>query len=381
MGNILWIIILYFVFPALFLSVEHRVKVISFLSPAFFCYLTGIILGNIAPSFIPSELTHTIISASVLIAIPLLLFSSNLKTWLSLAPHFALSYCLYLFAIMLMVWISANVFQSSVSAIHKIIGMAAGVYIGGTANLAAIGTALDVPDQLFIQLNLIDLALSGMYLLFLLTVAQRILLSFLSSFTVPISHSPEHFTDINIQPNKHSDSYSPEKYLNIGKGIGCSIIIVGISVGASFLIYGNTNEIFILISLTLLALAASMIPFIHKIPNTYHTGQYLFLVFCLATGALVDLQTITEGSLQYAAIMATIVYGSLILHILLCFLFKIDADTALTTSTAGIFGPPFIGPLAQALKNRHIVASGMILGIIGLAIGNIVGIAISWWLS
>lgn len=378
----MWIILLYFLFPALLLYSENHIKLISFLSPAFFCYLIGIVIGNIFPTYISPGLTHSLISAAVLLAIPLLLFSTDLRTWLSLAPHFFRSYGLYLIAVFIMVSISAKLFHESVPAVYKVAGMAAGVYIGGTANLAAIGTALDVPDQVFVQLNLIDLALSGMYLLVLLTVAQRILLTFLPSFRIPTSSlsTDKKTQESSLQQLTYS-LWSPSWFVGVGKGIGWSMIVVGISVGTSFLMYGNTNEIFILITLTLLSVAASLVPSVRTIAETYDTGQYLFLVFCFATGTLVDLQTITEGSLNYALMMATIVYGSLILHIFLCYLFRIDADTALTTSTAGIFGPPFIGPLAQALNNKAIVASGMMLGIMGLAIGNLVGIVVAWWLS
>ena len=42
-------------------------------------------------------------------------------------------------------------------------------------------------------------------------------------------------------------------------------------------------------------------------------------------------------------------FGALIIHLLLCLIFKIDADTTLITSTAGVYGPAFIGPVAESL--------------------------------
>ena len=71
-------------------------------------------------------------------------------------------------------------------------------------------------------------------------------------------------------------------------------------------------------------------------------------------------------------------WGSIILHLLLAWLFKIDADTALITSTAGIFGPHFIGPVATVLKNKQIVVSGITTGLVGFAVANFLGLGLSY---
>ena len=44
-----------------------------------------------------------------------------------------------------------------------------------------------------------------------------------------------------------------------------------------------------------------------------------------------------------------VVFGSILLHYLMAILFKVDRDTLIITSTAAIFGPPFIAPVAQAI--------------------------------
>jgi len=46
------------------------------------------------------------------------------------------------------------------------------------------------------------------------------------------------------------------------------------------------------------------------------------------------------------------------------------------TSTAGVFGPAFIMPVARALRNDEIVLPGILCGILGYAIGNYLGIGI-----
>ena len=57
-----------------------------------------------------------------------------------------------------------------------------GLYTGGTPNLAALGTALDVQPNLFIMTHTYDLVIGVMLLLFFITVAQRIFNIFLPHF-------------------------------------------------------------------------------------------------------------------------------------------------------------------------------------------------------
>ncbi|HOL18438.1 MAG TPA: DUF819 family protein, partial [Bacillota bacterium] len=59
-------------------------------------------------------------------------------------------------------------------------------------------------------------------------------------------------------------------------------------------------------------------------------------------------------------------------------LFKIDTDTFIITSTSAICSPPFVPVVANALKNKEIILSGIYTGIIGYAIGNYLGITFAY---
>jgi uncharacterized membrane protein len=65
----------------------------------------------------------------------------------------------------------------------------------------------------------------------------------------------------------------------------------------------------------------------------------------------------------------------------LCTLFRIDRDTTIITSTATIFSPPFVPPVALALKNKEIMVSGITSGLVGYAVANYAGVALAWLLS
>ncbi len=75
--------------------------------------------------------------------------------------------------------------------------------------------------------------------------------------------------------------------------------------------------------------------------------------------------------------MAIVLFGSFILHVLLCSLFKIDVDTMLIVSVSAICSPPFVGVVAVSLKARKLILPGITTGIIGYAAGNYLGIALA----
>ena len=54
-------------------------------------------------------------------------------------------------------------------------------------------------------------------------------------------------------------------------------------------------------------------------------------------------------------------------------IFRIDVDTVIITSTAAIYGPAFVGPVANAIKNPRVIVSGITMGLLGYSFGDIVG--------
>jgi uncharacterized membrane protein len=66
------------------------------------------------------------------------------------------------------------------------------------------------------------------------------------------------------------------------------------------------------------------------------------------------------------------------LHVLIAKFFKIDADTVIVSGVALVCSPPFVPVVAGALKNREIILTGLVVGIVGYAIGNYLGVFIAY---
>ena len=142
------------------------------------------------------------------------------------------------------------------------------------------------------------------------------------------------------------------------------------------LIMGEVNLIFMMIGLTLAGMAVSFMPRVREMAGSYETGEYIFLIFCIAIGATTDIDSFLQQAAGLTAFMGSILLGTLLVHSLLARIFKVDADTVMITQVAGIFSTPFIGPVANRLQNREIVLSGLTLSAINFALGNFIGLSL-----
>jgi uncharacterized membrane protein len=128
---------------------------------------------------------------------------------------------------------------------------------------------------------------------------------------------------------------------------------------------------------TTLSIAASFVKKIRFLPRTYEFGEFFLLVFCMGIGSISNIHEMLQASPNVLFYVTCVFLGTLSVHFLLSWIFRIDADTTLITSVAGIFGPAFIGPVASVLKNKDIVVSGLTTGLVGYAIANYLGLGMA----
>jgi uncharacterized membrane protein len=156
-----------------------------------------------------------------------------------------------------------------------------------------------------------------------------------------------------------------------------SIAVGGVTVGVVFVVVGKLAVAPLILGITTLALAFSFHPRVRSLPGTVTVGNYLLMSFAVAVGTMAKVSQLVEALGSVFVFVAVVMVVGLLLHYALAAIFRIDRDTVLITSTAAIYGPPFVGPVAAALKNQDVVVSGVTTGVIGYAIGNYAGIAIA----
>jgi uncharacterized membrane protein len=111
---------------------------------------------------------------------------------------------------------------------------------------------------------------------------------------------------------------------------------------------------------------------------TYQLGNYFILIFCLVVSSMADFNRLVSTAPVMLMYVAFTVFACLLLHVALARIFRIDTDTVIITSVAGICSPPLVPMVASALRNKEIVISGVITGIIGWVVGTYLGIAVAY---
>lgn len=374
MAHLITLIAFLLGFPFLIMWSEKRARVVRWISPIVICYLAGILIGNIPGLDLNREVQETASMFSVVLAIPLLLFSANLPVLLKQVRPALFSFFLGIFGVLLVASLAFLLFKDRIAEAHAASGMMVGCYTGGTQNMTAIGLGLGVEEEVFVLLNSADIVFSGIYLLFLLTAAHRILSSVLPSFRQKLKVE-------EIPAEDQPEKVQPGKVVHVLAGLALALVVVGISAGSSLLVFGKLSEPVVILLITTLGIGSSFFRKVRALPSTFSTANYMLLVFAVAVGSMANFRELLEASSALFWFVGFVVFGSILVHYLLAILFRVDRDTLIITSTAAIFGPAFIGPVATAIGNKDIITIGIALGLIGYALGNYLGLGLAYILN
>ena len=380
------IIASYFLIPAFLLFYSTRKSIINKIGIVVFCYGIGLVMGNI--SIIPesiSGLQSDLMGVTILLGIPLVLFSENVVKWIKMAKTTFISLLLGVVSVVVLVFVGYFIFRDKIPEIWKISGMMIGVYTGGTPNLAAIARGLGVDEELYILTHTAELVIGALVLLFLITAAQPLFGKFLRPYKK--SEADEIQPDLNVSDFENYEGFFKRaNFLGILKAFGVAVTIFGIGYGMTYLFDGDAKDTAAVLTVTTLGIGASLIPGINRIKSSFQLGMYFIYVFCIIVASKADLLALFNVEnvnlmVHLLLYIALVIVGSLILHAILSWIFKINVDEYIITSTALSNSPPFVPVVAAALKNKEVVIPGMIIGVIGYAIGNYLGVAIAYLLK
>ena len=380
----------YLLVPALVVKLCRKVSFFGKVGAILTLYFLGVLVGNLfifrsdGLGEILFPMQNAMVSVAIPLAIPMILFACDFRHWpagkamvalvIGLVSVFAVSALGY--------WI----FKDNLGEQGKAIaGMAVGVYTGGTPNLASIKMMLGADEQTYVMLNTFDMLASFIYLIFLLAVGIRLIREWLPAAKERRQErrgkgkKKEEVTKMaQSEDEMYRDIFTKRHFLPTLQAFILAVAIAGVSLGLSFLISGKVNMIILILTLTTLSIAASFVPRVRTWVKSYDVGMYLVLIFSLVVSSMVDIATIDiKAGLYMFLYISFIIFLSLGLQLLLGKLLKIDADTTIITSVAMINSPLFVPMIADAMKNRRIILTGITVGIFGYAVGNYLGVLLA----
>lgn len=367
--------------PATMLYLAHHQRWAQRLGVILLCYIGGLLVGNagLVPASAGSA-QQAVSEISVAMALPMLLFTLDIRQWSKMAGAAILSMLFATISVVTLATLLFYTFQGEgVEARSHLAAMSVGLYTGGTPNLAAIKTALEIPHSQYIVFHSLDTLIGGAYLLMMLTVGIPLFRWFLAEPAAPVD-----LADIEARVFEE-ENYAPLfRKMNLPqvlKILMLSVLVLAVSLGLSEFAKAifpieNTSALTI-VFLTTLGMALSFSERVRGLALSYRTGMYLIYVFCFCVATMARLDDLAAVSFSITIFVFGTIVGSLLLHALLCRIARIDSDTFMVTSVAAICSPPFVPLLVKALGNPGLLLSGMTTGIIGYALGNYLGISLA----
>ncbi len=252
----------------------------------------------------------------------------------------------------------------------KLAGPYTGTYIGGSLNFFALWTALGMENpDLFAAANAVDnITLFPLYALWLFIPGVLLGKYAISKKWIAVGSDDDH--------------KEPETPKFVASHIA-TLIFMAVAVMA---VSAWLNDAFVsrvvegvptILIVTTLALALGQIPSVHRLKGAWEVGDLAFLVFFAAVGALINffLAVVLSPSL-FAYVMIIMVVHFVVLFGL-GWIFKMDPKVLAIASVATKAGPALVAPVAESLGIRHLVLPGIIVAMLGYAIGNYIGFGVA----
>ena len=332
---------------------------------------------NIVPNSDVGEIgSHLAIS----IAIPLLLFSANLKEARKLSKTVLLSFGSLITSAIIVSAITFYVYGKTIGFGAELSAMAVGLYTGGTPNLNAIGNIFGLDGTTLGVANLSDMVIGAVFYIFLLLLAKPLLSKILrksdQEVYVKESSNIENIDNLDIDRFKISKALLNRFFIAfgiaiLGAGLG---IVVWLILGAE---QGRMTDFLVpvmMVTVTVLGIAFSFNEKIRKTKHMNVLGQYFILVFSFALASSLDFTRMQGLFNDILLLYGIITVGVFVLHIIISKFLNVDVDCTIVTLTAGLYGPAFVPAITKQIKNDDLTIPGLITGSIGYAIGTFLGI-------
>lgn len=378
----------YVLIPILIIECFKRWTVVQKIGTVVLAYAAGIIASlcgvfqfepEVAVTF--SKLQSTLMNVAVPLAIPLMLFNCDFKLWTKALPKTAWALAGGIFAVVVSVVSGYFIFRNHIPEPAKVSGMMTGIYTGGTMNFNALGASLGVDKSIMAIVLAFQMVITTPYIFFLLGGGYKIFRKLLPYKDITRKGRTDEETVETADVENYKGMFTKKNFIGMMKGLGLSVIFLAIGAGLALLITGTLNELVVILTITTLAIIASFFKKVRELPKTFELGMFFILIFSVIVASMFDIHSVNGGSLYIGGFVLWIMGVSILLHLLFCRVAKVSGDLYCVSQVALLCSPPFVPPIAGAMKNKKVLISGIVIGLVGYAVGTYIGALLAWILG
>ena len=381
------VIALYILVPILIIECFKRWTWMQKIGTVVAAYAVGIIFAltgfvhfepETAAALTFGKLQSTIMSIAVPLAIPLMLFNCDFKLWTKALPKTIWSLVGGIVAVIVAVISGYFIFRRpDIPDFNKIAAMMTGIYTGGTMNFNALGASLGVDKTVMAIVLAFEMVLTTPYIFFIIGGGYKVFRKILPYQDV----TRKGRVDDNVESKDVENYRGMFDRKNVGgmfAGLGLSILFLAIGAGLALWLTGKLNELVIILTITTLAIIASFFKKVRELPKTFELGMFFILIFSVIVASLFDIHSVNGGSLMIGMFVAWVMVIAALLHLLFCRIAHVSGDLFCVSQIALLCSPPFVPPVVGAMQNKKVLISGIVIGLVGYAIGTYLGVAIAF---
>ena len=381
------VIALYILVPILIIECFKRWTWMQKIGTVVAAYAVGIIFAltgfvhfepETAAALTFGKLQSTIMSIAVPLAIPLMLFNCDFKLWTKALPKTIWSLVGGIVAVIVAVISGYFIFRRpDIPEFNKIAAMMTGIYTGGTMNFNALGASLGVDKTVMAIVLAFEMVLTTPYIFFIIGGGYKVFRKILPYQDV----TRKGRVDDNVESKDVENYRGMFDRKNVGgmfAGLGLSICFLAIGAGLALWLTGKLNELVIILTITTLAIIASFFKKVRELPKTFELGMFFILIFSVIVASRFDIHSVNGGSLMIGMFVAWVMVIAALLHLLFCRIAHVSGDLFCVSQIALLCSPPFVPPVVGAMQNKKVLISGIVIGLVGYAIGTYLGVAIAF---
>ncbi|MEX6014325.1 DUF819 family protein [Mammaliicoccus sciuri] len=384
---LLWAILVGIAAISIFL--EQRYQFAAKLTGAIIALVGAMILSNLNIIPIESPVYDQVWEYVIPLAIPLLLFRSNIfKIW---KESRRLLFIFLISSVGTVVGVAAGflLLHQFIPELDKIGAMMTGSYIGGGVNFAALSTKFQTPGELVSATVVADNSVMAFYFIVLITLPN---IKFIKKYFKRLYNSND------VANSNQAEAYWKRNEISL-KDIAYSISIAFVLVAISFKISELVNEYipknnhfmeilvsiigdqFLLLTTFTLVTVALFSKFFENLNASDELGTFLIYIFFVVIGVPASIPIIIKTAPLLFIFVAVILIFNLSITLFFGKLFKFNIEEMLLASNANAGGPTTAAALAISKGWQGLVGPILIIGTLGYVIGNYVGTLMGYFLG
>lgn len=368
---------------ALAFWLDHRIPALGKVGASMLALIFGAILSNTGLVPVRSGVYDAVFGPVTSVAIAWLLLSVNLRDLRKAGPRMVGAFGVAVVGTVLGAFAAAAVYGARFGEdTMRMAGALTGTYSGGSVNFVSVGRELGLSGALFAGLNAADAVVTGLWL-----AACLVLPMWIGRFYAPVRDGDDEIaspraeaesaaaTAAESERNARHPYFAREglSALSVANLVAAGLILVFVSewLGEAW------PRVPAILWLTTLALALGHSPLFRDARGAMQLGAVGLHFFFVLIGIVSRWSEIAAVGVEVFLFTLIVVAVHAVFVLGVGRLLRLDIGTVAVASQAAVGGPSSALAVAISRQWRHLVLPGVVVGLLGYAVGTYFGFAVA----